>query len=333
MVDPNIKDVARASQASIGTVSNVLNHPERVAQATQDRVFEAIRTLGYVRNDVARQLRAGKSTTLGLALPATSNPFFAAVAHGAEEVAAERDLRVVLGSTGDTGGQESRYLDLFEQLRVRGVMLSPVSYEPSRLDGLRRRNIPVVLIDHVDPAMEFPAVTVDNRAGGYLAVNHLIERGARRIVFIGATGWTQQIVQRFAGAQEAAGHHPDVVLARIDLGEMTVSAGRALGHEMLANWETDSVDGIFAGNDLIALGILQAFVMSKTLRVPHDVRLVGFDDIDFAQSAIVSLSSIRQPAEEIGRAAVATLLTKFEHPETPAKVVKFEPELIVRDSS
>jgi LacI family transcriptional regulator len=114
---------------------------------------------------------------------------------------------------------------------------------------------------------------------------------------------------------------------------MTVSAGRALGHEMLANWETDSVDGIFAGNDLIALGILQAFVMSKTLRVPHDVRLVGFDDIDFAQSAIVSLTSIRQPAEEIGRAAVATLLTKFEHPETPAKVVKFEPELIVRDSS
>ncbi len=332
-MDPSIKDVARVSGTSIGTVSNVLNHPERVSPATQDRVNQAIARLGYVRNDAARQLRAGRSSTLGLALPASANPFFAEVARGAETAADELDLRLIVGTTGETGERESRYLELFEQFRVRGVLLAPVSFDPSRLEPLRRRGTPVVLVDQEDPTGHFPAVTVDDHAGGYLAATHLIERGCTRILFVGAKSWTQQVTLRFEGATKAVGEHPGVSLSRVDVDEMTVAAGRDIATRVVEGAVGEAVDGIFAGNDLIALGIIQTFVMSRHLSIPDQVRLVGYDDIDFAQSAIVPLSSIRQPAFELGRASVEMLVRYIDNPALPAETVRFQPELVIRSSS
>ena len=233
MSHPIIKDVAAASGTSIGTVSNVLNHPERVSPPTQEKVFQAIERLGYIRNDAARQLRAGHSSTLGLALPASTNPFFAEVARGAETAADALDLRLIIGTTGESGEREARYLELFEQVRVRGVLLSSLAFQPQRLNSIRQRGTPVVLVDQEDTAGVIPAVTVDDDAGGYLATRHLIDRGSKHILFVGSRSGGQQVTLRFQGASRAVEEHPGVRSSRADVTEMTVDAGRDFGQQVL----------------------------------------------------------------------------------------------------
>lgn len=333
MSHPIIKDVAQASGTSIGTVSNVLNHPERVSTRTQEKVFRAIEKLGYIRNDAARQLRAGHSSTLGLALPASTNPFFAEVARGAETAADEMDLRLIIGTTGESGEREARYLDLFEQIRVRGVLFSSLFFDAQRLSSIRQRGTPVVLVDHEDPAGILPAVTVDDDAGGYLAASHLIARGCRKLLFVGAATGGQQVTLRYQGASRAAAENPGVHLARADVEVMTVNAGRKIGQHILDGTVGQGADGIFAGNDLIALGMMQTFVMELKQPLPDGVRLVGYDDIDFCQSSILPLTSVRQPAFELGQASVNLLGEYLERSSRPVKTLKFQPELVVRQTT
>lgn len=333
MSHPIIKDVAQASGTSIGTVSNVLNHPERVSTRTQEKVFLAIEKLGYIRNDAARQLRAGHSSTLGLALPTSTNPFFAEVTRGAETAADEMDLRLIFGSTGESGEREERYLDLFEQIRVRGVLFSSLFFDVERLRSIRQRGTPVVLVDHDDPAGILPAVTVDDDAGGYLAANHLMARGCQQLLFVGATTGGQQVALRFQGASRAAAEKPGARLVRTDVDEMTVSAGRQIGQRILDGTVGRGIEGIFAGNDLIALGMMQTFVMTLNQPLPDGVRLVGYDDIDFAQASILPLTSVRQPAFELGHASVNLLRQYLDRNSRPVTKLKFQLELVVRQTT
>jgi len=143
----SVRDVAVAAGVSVGTVSNVLNRPDRVAGATVERVNAAIADLGFVRNDAARQLRAGRSRSIGLVVLDVSNPFFTDVARGAEQRAAEEGLSVLLGNSDESSSRERGYLDLFEEQRVHGVLISPIADDLPRLRRLRERGIPVVLVD------------------------------------------------------------------------------------------------------------------------------------------------------------------------------------------
>jgi LacI family transcriptional regulator len=325
-----IKDVARHAGVSVTTVSNVLNSTNRISDATRDRVRASIRELGYVRNAAAHQLRAGNSTTIGLIVPDGSNPFYSAIARGAEDAALERGGSVIVGNSHRNIERESRYIDLFEQQRVLGLLIAPVADATERIENLIQRGVTPVVVGRVAHPERCSSVSIDNVSGGYVAVKHLLEIGRKRIAFLGPAT-APGVVERLAGARMAIDEQKVATLEVIDSEDSTVAAGRERGKQLL---ERDVLpDGIFCANDLLATGLLHAFFHTRGVRVPEDVALIGYDDIDFAASAIVPLSSIHQPAELIGRTAVDLLNQELENPAMRHRHVLFPPELVVREST
>jgi LacI family transcriptional regulator len=343
----SVREVAVAASVSVGTVSNVLNRPDKVAPATVARVLAAIEELGFVRNDAARQLRAGRSRSIGLVVLDVRNPFFTDVARGAEDRAAEDGMTILLGNTDDNVDREAAYIALFEEQRVHGVLISPMTDDPARLERLRSRGTPVVLVDREAGDRSFSSVAVDDIVGGALAVRHLLESGRRRIAFVGGPDNIRQVTDRLEGARRAVAEVADASLEVIATDGLTVLEGRAAGEGIRERAAGDRPDAVFAANDLLAMGVLQALMMLGTVRVPDDIALIGYDDIDFASAAVVPLSSIRQPAALIGYTAVDLLLREAADAaggaagggapverERPAREqVVFQPELIIRDST
>ncbi|WP_309615090.1 LacI family DNA-binding transcriptional regulator [Salinibacterium sp.] len=333
MATTSVRDVAARAGVSVGTVSNVMNHPGKVTPATAARVTAAIEELGFIRNDAARQLRDGRSKTIGLVVLDVRNPFFTDVARGAEDAAAEAGLSVTLGNSDENTDRESAYLDLFEQQRVHGVLISPYSDITARLLRLRARGIPAVLVDRTSSDLSFSSVSVDDVAGGRLAVAHLIAQGRRRLVFLGGPLEIRQISDRLEGARQAIAG-TGATLEVIELLALSVLEGRSAASQIVLRRVEDRPDGIFAANDLVATGVLQALVMQGAdVAVPGEIALIGYDDIDFAAAAVVPLSSIRQPSTLIGRTAVEILLDEAADSALPARQIVFQPELVVRASS
>jgi LacI family transcriptional regulator len=333
MAAASVRDVAAHAGVSVGTVSNVLNHPEKVLPETVIRVQGSIEQLGFIRNDAARQLRAGRSKTIGLVVLDAGNPFFTDIARGAQDAAGGSGLSIILGNSDENVERESAYLDLFEEQRVHGVLISPAGDVIKRLDGLRRRGIPAVLVDRSGDDSGFSSVSVDDVAGGRLAVEHLIAQGRKRIAFLAGSFDIRQVSDRLAGAEIAVEAHPGVTLEVVALEALTVLAGRSAGQAIAGRAAEDLPDAIFAVNDLVALGVMQALVMQGNVAIPRQIALIGYDDIDFASSGVVALSSIRQPSQLIGRTAVEILLEEASDPSLAPRQVVFQPELVVRQSS
>jgi LacI family transcriptional regulator len=334
MVSASVKDVAALAGVSVGTVSNVLNRPEKVSADVISRVQAAIDELGFVRNDAARQLRAGRSRSIGLVVLDAANPFFTELARGAEDRAAAEHFTVLVGNSNEDAGREAAYLDLFEQQRVRGVLLSPVGNVVPRLEQLRGRGIPTVLVDRQTDNLSFSSVAVDDLAGGQLAAAHLLSLGRRRIAFVGGPSGIRQVADRLDGARKAIGEVPGASLEVVETESLTVLSGRAAGEAIRLRPAARRPDAIFAANDLLATGLLQGLMLMGDVQVPQQIALIGYDDIEFAAAAVVPLSSIRQPSALIGSTALELLLREAssESGFVPTQIV-FPPELVVRAST
>ncbi|WP_308467034.1 LacI family DNA-binding transcriptional regulator [Rathayibacter soli] len=330
----SVKDVATHAGVSLGTVSNVLNRPDRVSESTRMRVLSSISALGFVRNESARQLRAGHSTTIGFIVLDVSNPFFIDVARGAERAANAVGSSVLIANSDEQAERERTYLDLFEEQRAQGVLISPVGDVTERLRRLRARGIPAVLVDAAAPDTTFSSVQTDNIAGGRLAVEHLIATGRTDILFVGGPLGLHQIRDRFAGARSAAessGLGADAVRSW-PTPTPTVEAGRRAGAAIAQGEQRPNA--IFAANDLLAIGIMEAFLFGGLVRIPDEIALIGYDDIGWAASAIVSLTSVRQPSERIGETAARLLIDEGAATAPVAhRQLQFAPELVVRDST
>jgi LacI family transcriptional regulator len=329
----SVKDVAARAGVSVGTVSNVMNRPEKVSTAVAERVHAAIDALGFVRNDAARQLRAGHSKSIGLIVLDVRNPFFTDLARGAEDQAALAGLSVILGNSDEKADREASYLDLFEEQRMHGVLISPFGDVTARLRRLHDRGIPAVLVDRTSADASYSSVSVDDVAGGGLAVQHLIDLGRRAIAFVGGPEEIRQVADRLEGARGVVAKHPGVSIEVIRTKALSVIEGREAGNAILAREPSERPDAIFAANDLIAMGVLQALNMQGTLHVPRDIALIGYDDIDFASASVVPMSSIRQPSALIGKTAVEILIEEADDPTLTPRQVVFQPELIVRAST
>ena len=291
MVSVSVKDVAALAGVSVGTVSNVLNRPEKVSADVMSRVQAAIEKLGFVRNDAARQLRAGMSHSIGLVVLDAGNPFFTELARGAEDRAAAEHFTVLVGNSNEDAGREGAYLDLFEQQRVRGVLLSPVGNVVPRLEQLRGRGIPTVLVDRQTENLTFSSVAVDDLAGGEMAAAHLLSLGRRRIAFVGGPSSIRQVADRLSGAEKAVQQVSGATLEVLEAESLTVLSGRAAGEAIRLRPAAQRPDAIFAANDLLAMGVLQGLMLMGDVQVPKEIALIGYDDIEFASAAVVPLSS------------------------------------------
>lgn len=327
-----IKAVAARAGVSVGTVSNVLNRPDHVALATRSKVERAMRDLGFVRNRSASALKAGRSSSLGLVVLDIGNPFFTEVARGVEHAAAERGYAVLLCNSDESAARQDTHLTFLEEQRVDGVLVTPADADVAHIELLRSRGTAVVLVD--EPGQDgCCSVAVDDVRGGELAAEHLLGLGRRRIVYVSGPDTIRQCVDRGAGLRRAvlsAGLDPAAAIRRVDIPALNGDQGhRAVGRVLADDWP----DAVFCANDVVALGVLRG-LLEAGRSVPGDVSLVGYDDIAFAATAAVPLTSVAQPAQQIGRTAATLLLEEIGDPDAHAhQQVLFRPELVVRRST
>ena len=327
-----MREVAERAGVAMGTVSNFLNRPERLSPEKLLRVQKAVDELGFVRNETARQLRAGRSRVIGLVVLDAGNPFFAELAVAAEDEAVASGHVVIQGNSKHDADRERHYTELFAELRVQGVMISPTGEMSEQLKRMKRQGTSVVLVDREGNPSEHCSVSVDDEAGGYMAAKHLLEEGRRSLAFMGGPFSIRQVSDRFHGASRAVSEYPDAAIEVLQTESLDVLSGRKAGLTLMKRSAQRRPDAIFAANDLVAVGALQALVLEGNISVPDEIALIGYDDIDFASASIVPLSSVRQPAALLGRTAVQMVLEESQLGHEHRHVV-FQPELIVRRST
>jgi LacI family transcriptional regulator len=333
----SMKDVAALAGVSLGTVSNVLNSPDIVAEPTRRRVELAIAKLGWIPNEPARQLRAGRSRSIGMIVMDIANPFYTDLVIGAENCVQERGYSVQVGNSAQEADRENAQLLVLMQQRVRGVLLAPIWGIDERVRQLKLRGIPVVLLDRAGNQSDFCSVSTDDVEGGRLAVQHLLDQGHTTIAVVGGPGNLQQVRDRRLGAELATSRQDGSArLLTISTPHLDVEAGVRTAEEIVLMPSNERPTAVFAANDLLAIGLLQGFVTAG-LRVPDDMAIVGYDDIAFAAAAAVPLSSVRQPRLAIGYRAAELLFDEIAAADRDEshdhQQIRFTPELVVRRSS
>lgn len=306
---PTIRDVARTAEVGISTVSSFLNSTRPVSTATRTRITRAIQDLGYEPNLMARNLRRRQAGAIGLVVPDVMNPFFMLVACGIEEVIRCDDFCFVLCPTNFEAEREAGYVRLLRRQQLDGVIiLSGTALSSPALLELARR-APVVLVDELIAGVEAPFVAADNRRGARALAEHVVGLGHHRVAIVaGPPGlWTAE--QRLSGYREAlaaSGLDPDVPVAH---GDYRLESGYAAARTLLAGRATQRPTALIASNDLMAIGCAR-FCSDNQLRVGADVSVAGFDDIPLAALVTPGLTTVRQPAEEIGRQAARFMLAR-----------------------
>lgn len=324
-----IQDVAKAAGVSTSTVSNFLNRPSRVGSETAARVSEAIQRLDFVPHPGAAGLRHGRISLIGVVIPDVTNTFYASIVRGAGDTALTRHFSLVLCNSGDDADRELEYFALLAEQRAAGVVIAPLGADPERLARLSERGIPLVLADRATLSSLGCSVGVDDVTGGRLAVQHLLASGARDIAVVNGDWNIRQCVDRLQGAMEAASEHYDARVRQLVMPQMTVAAGVAAGDQLTEHLP----DAVFCTNDFLAVGVCRA-LGAAGVDVPDQVPVVGYGDLDLASFAVVPLTTVAQPVEELGRAAVSLLLDDIDSPETHVHEAKvFTPRLVIRDSA
>jgi LacI family transcriptional regulator len=329
-----IADVAAAAGVHPSTVSRVLSAggPSSIAGATARRVTAAADRLGYRPSAIARSLRLRRTLTLGMLVPDITNPFFSSIIKGAEDAARGRGYNLILCNTEDLPEREASYLAVLRERQVDGLLIASSRMGNATITGLRRDRFPFVLLNRSARAAADLAVLVDNKAGAEAVVAHLAGLGHLRVAHIAGPSTTTTGAERGAGfiaAARANGLATDRRLL-IEAEAFSEAAGYTAARALLAR--EDRTTAIFAANDLIAIGALAA-VREAGLRVPHDISIVGFNDIPLAGLLEPALTTVRVPQLEMGQRAAELLVARLEgRQHGPGRVI-LPTTLIVRASS
>jgi len=329
---PTMKDVAERAGVSISTVSYVLNNSGPVAPERRARILDAVGVLNYTPNESARNLKRRSASTIGLVVPDLANQFYALLAEGVERAASGRDVLVVLCAPEATGDQESLNGRLLRSQRLDGIIyLSGAATPASSLNELTRLG-PVVLVDEQISGFALPCVVSDNRRGAREVAQHVLDQGHRDAVVIGGPRqlWTAE--QRLAGYREAfagAGMDPDGV--PVLAGDYHQSSGFELAARALSGRQDAWPTVLLCANDLMAVGALEQ-CKALRVRVPEDLSLVGFDDLPFSSLLTPRLTTVRQPARDMGDRAANVLFDLLEGKGDTALGEPFPVSVQVRDS-
>lgn len=305
----NIYDVAKRSGLSVVTVSRVINNVQTVRKKNREKVLQAMKELNYSPHSAARTLARGKTGVIGLILTALRDSVFEEIVREINEQLENHGYFLAISIDGAVRREpENRTNYLIQPDRVDGIILLSSLKEREYVQELKAKNIPFVLIDHHDPDTEAVMVQVDNYAGGYMAARHLLEKGHREIGLICGPEHLLSAQERRQGFEQAladAGLSPAVV-AQVEfdtrVGFHTAQEWIAAGHRITA---------LSAGDDFLALGAMQAY-QAAGYRIPEDIAIIGYDDQDFASKIHPSLTTVRQPVEQMGREAVKQLLAMLE---------------------
>ena len=324
-----IKDIAERAGVSYATVSRALNGRSDVSEVTRQRIFELAREMGYQPNAIARSLVRRKSDIIAVVVPDVSNPFFADITMAVNAAADEAGFTTMICNTGWDPVKEQEKLRIMVEQRVEGIILKPTAFiRPGALEAL---NLPVVLFWHAMPD-DLSYIEVDHEAGARLAVNHLIERGFRRIAYVGGMETSPSNQIRLMTYQKTLQEHDLTVDPRlISYGPFSQESGYTRIASLLKTVKPP--DAVFCGNDIIAMGVLQ-YAREHDLAVTADLGIIGFDDIGCASLPLVGLSTVSQPRDKLGREALQALMREIDtFPARGRQRILIEPELKVRDTT
>jgi len=328
---PTIRDVAKEAGVSLGTVSAVINGSAQVTAKNRHKVQQCIAELGYEPNTAAQSLKRQRSSSIGLIVPDLQNPFFASVAEGVQKFAQAHDVLMMLGATGAESRWEEYYAHTLRARRLDGMILLSGTGKPTA--GLVKLvdSGSVVFVDEYIPGLDAPFISATNRIGARQVAHEVLRAGHSHIAIVAGPYWLWTSQQRLAGYREAlaaAGRDPDEI--PVVPGDYTASSGYSATRSVLENPQTAGVTAIIYGNDLMAVGGVR-YLKEIGLRIPNDISIVGFDDIDSSLLLEPSLTTVAQPSFKMGEAAAQLLLHKVGLVEEPA-TINFATELRVRKS-
>jgi LacI family transcriptional regulator len=324
-------EIAALAGVSKPTVSKVMNGQPGVAAATRERVERVIAERGYVRHGAARALSAGRAGSVHLVVKEIDNAYFSEIIRGVEETLERAGLSMVLAATHDEARRHRRWMARVVEHGTDGAILVLPDEHVAHLEELRRRGIPVALVDDRGESPDgVPSVGATNFAGGFLATEHLLSLGHRRIAVVGGPPY-RSTRARIAGCRTAlqeAGVAPDPLLERP--GAFVPETGYEGARALLR--APSPPTAIFAGSDLQAMGVYRA-LYEMGLRIPDDVSVVGFDDLPLSGLLTPALTTVRQPVREMGAQATRMLLRIIAGKRLESPRVELATSLIVRESS
>jgi LacI family transcriptional regulator len=327
-----VREVAAHAGVGMSTVSNAVNHPERLTVDTLARVNASIRELGFVRNSAARQLRLGASQVFGMVVIDAGSPYFAVLDRAVEDAADAHGYSVLLGNSGQDPARQSRHIALFESQRLQGMLVTPIDRDLSELEAAQRRGTPIMLVDYRDPQGRFSSASVDHVHGGRIVAEHLISRARKRIGVVRGPFRFPQIEDRIQGASDAIRAAAGVELIPLVARALTFEGGFELGKQLLDMPIATRPDAVFAATDLVAIGLVEAIVTSVGVAaIPSELAVVGYDDVPYAESSRIPLTSVRQPTAELGKTAIELMIRMLADP-SRREEVPFVPDLVVRSS-
>jgi LacI family transcriptional regulator, repressor for deo operon, udp, cdd, tsx, nupC, and nupG len=328
-----IQDVAKLADVSTATVSRALAMPQQVSPETRARVLEAIAKTGYIPNPAARSLRSQKSGMVLVVLPDLANTFFSKILRGIEETLFEAGYGMIIGALDGSPEKEAHFAAFAASGRVDGAILLNGHLIGQSREGkgeAAQIDIPLVALCEAIPGVDIPQIEIDNRAAASQMTQYLASIGHRRIAYLSGPAGNVLEHERFRGYRDGLqavqiAFDPDLFIA----GDYTIESGVRAGEHIVRQPQPPAA--VFCTSDQMAIGLMRTLA-SAGVRVPHDISVAGFDDIDFAGVAEPPLTTIRQPRRELGQAAAAALTALLQNRDTPQRL-SLKTELVIRDST
>lgn len=327
-----INDVARKAGVSITTVSYVITGKRFVSEDLKERVRQVMKETGYRPNNLARSLRLGKTDTIGLVIPDSSNLFFAEISHNIEDNGFKNGYAVFLCNSDDQLVKQTEYLDVLVSKQVDGIVFISVSNDRNNLDKLIDANIPFVIVDREEEDTLADVVLVDNLAGGRAAVQHLIDLGHKKIGCITGPSEANPSAERYQGYLKGMKENEIPVRDEyIQSGNFRYKSGEVAMEKLLAL--VDPPTAVFVCNDMMAIGAFRA-IQNRGLKIPEDISIVGFDNIPIVEAITPALTTIAQPMKEIAERTMSILYKRMQGDlKGPFERVVLVPKLIIRNST
>ena len=328
-----IKEVSREAGVSINTVSRALNSRPDISTATKKKVLEIAKRLDYRPNKLAKGLRSKKTKTVGVVVTDISNPFFASLIKAVKNTAKESGYSVILQDTDEDYEKEKEAIQIMLAERVDGLLITPVQIKKKTIQKLKETGFPFVLLGRHFDHLRTAYVTTDDIQGGFIATEHLIKQGHRKITLINGPCYISSAKERFKGYQKALNHYGiEMDQSLVSHGAVTMKDGYRIGKSLMS--QRQQFTAIFAYSDIVALGIIKA-IHNAGLRVAEDIAVVGYDDIEFSFYLETALTTVKIPKRTLGKKAME-LLSSMMVDKGQSRVrseIKLPVKLVVRQSS
>ena len=324
-----IKDIAKVANVSYATVSRALNNSHEISDKTKKRIKEIADEMGYMPNEIAKGLVTKSSSTIGLIIPDITNPFFSELAQGFEECANKYGFQVFLCNSNWDMEREMRYLSTLYGKRVDGMVITPATNKLDHLSENSFKNMPMVIAAYKPSYTDCNYVVIDDFKSAVIATEYLVKLGHKKIAFIGGREESNTNIERIRGYRETLKNHEiQYEVSYVKNGSYKQDSGYELTKDLLLKNETPTA--ILAGNDIIALGVIQA-IEEFGLKVPENISVIGFDDISYASLDKIQLTTVLQPKYKIGEMCFEILYQKIQNPNDKTHINKIlNPELVIR---